>query len=1071
MFIIYFFYFQYKHKIENIIYNKRIIQILKMESYTIEKVILLYNKHIYDRFKSLIDSGKKNGEINNNDLAKIFEYYSCIKLMNEYNQKFYEYDDINPEFKEINQMSRNDTGIDACNLTDTIVQCKLRMTNTNLNWKECGTFFGSNIKTDEEGNLQIRWKKMIITRNSDCNLSKHFDCRKKSFLDKTYDRNEMITYCSDLLTNPPVMSNDDGDDSSLENKIILRDYQIECKNLIMETKGNVIISLPTGTGKNLIILHSLKEKTKYLILVPRIILMEQIKEELKRHFPKLARSVQCIGDGGNIYDEKKNICICVYNSIDIVKEYADSFEKIFIDEAHHIRTPEIYISEEDNIDSGDEEEFEEDDEEEFDSGDDEDLDSDEENEEEDEEDLEEDEENEDETRELAKAMSRTEPSLREGLKPSQEDQEINKSFINTIHSLSRYNNNVYLSATIDKQDNFSYYNKDIREMIEKDYLCDYTIHIPIFTEDPTNKNVCEYLIKNYRNIIIYCNSQKEGNEINKLMNTILKGSSQYIDCNTGKLTRNKIINKYKSGELSFLVNVRILTEGFDAPITKGIVFMHLPSNSKTLIQIIGRCLRLHKEKTIANVILPFSNKDDENSINNFLKVMAKNDSRLRKSFESKSLGGYISINSAIDEDKIENDEDDNEEEEQENQFELKFNMIFDSMGKIKNGEELFLIRLEEVKKYIDENRKRPSKLSKDKTIKSMGYWISNQTINYSKKIQNMKDENIYKLWTEFINDEKYKSYMQLPTMLEIFIKRLEKLKIYIDTNKQRPSTHSEDKDIKFKAKWIGTSQTNYSKKIHNMKDENIYKLWTDFINDSKYKEYFLSQYETFVYNLNKVKNYIDTNKQRPSQTSKDNNIGFISRWIGTSQTNYSKKTRNMKIETIYKLWTDFINDEKYKEYFLSQYDEFIIKLNNLKSYIDINKQRPSSKYSKDKHIKSIGSWIVTSQKYYSKKIYNMKDENIYKLWTEFINDIRYKEYFLSQYDSFVYNLNNLKSYIDTNKQRPSQTSKDKTIKSMGGWISNQTSNYSKKKENMKNENIKKLWEDFINDEKYKQYFN
>ena len=32
------------------------------------------------------------------------------------------------------------------------------------------------------------------------------------------------------------------------------------------------------------------------------------------------------------------------------------------------------------------------------------------------------------------------------------------------------------------------------------------------------------------------------------MNTIQKGSSQYIDCNTGKLTRNKIINKYKSGD-------------------------------------------------------------------------------------------------------------------------------------------------------------------------------------------------------------------------------------------------------------------------------------------------------------------------------------------------------------------------------------------------------------------------------------------------------------------------------------------------------------------------------------------
>ena len=64
---------------------------------------------------------------------------------------------------------------------------------------------------------------------------------------------------------------------------------------------------------------------------------------------------------------------------------------------------------------------------------------------------------------------------------------------------------MYLSATIDKIDDFEYYSKDIREMIDLKYLCDYTIHIPIFSEDPTNKNICVYLLNNYRNIIIYCN--------------------------------------------------------------------------------------------------------------------------------------------------------------------------------------------------------------------------------------------------------------------------------------------------------------------------------------------------------------------------------------------------------------------------------------------------------------------------------------------------------------------------------------------------------------------------------------
>ena len=85
-----------------------------------------------------------------------------------------------------------------------------------------------------------------------------------------------------------------------------------------------------------------------------------------------------------------------------------------------------------------------------------------------------------------------------------------------------------MSATIDKTDNFEYYSKDIRNMIELKYLCDYQIHVPIFNDDPTNKNICEHLLKNYRNIIIYCNSQKEGKLINKLMNKLQLNSSNSL---------------------------------------------------------------------------------------------------------------------------------------------------------------------------------------------------------------------------------------------------------------------------------------------------------------------------------------------------------------------------------------------------------------------------------------------------------------------------------------------------------------------------------------------------------------
>ena len=68
-------------------------------------------------------------------------------------------------------------------------------------------------------------------------------------------------------------------------------------------------------------------------------------------------------------------------------------------------------------------------------------------------------------------------------------------------------------------------------------------------------------------------------------------------------------------------------------------------------------------------------------------------------------------------------------------------------------------KLEEVKKYIDKNNKRPSKHDKDEDIKQMGKWISTQKTNYNIDInkckERMKDEEMYNKWTEFITNNKY----------------------------------------------------------------------------------------------------------------------------------------------------------------------------------------------------------------------------------------------------------------------------------------------------------------------------
>lgn len=731
-------------------------------------IIDLYKINIYERYYNLKKSEKETYD--NYDLAKIFEYYTCIKLSEEYNKEFYEYNDIDSTFKEDNDMSQNDTGIDCSDMINTIVQCKLRK--DNLGWSECGTFFGSrDIYDKEQQKVIVRWDNLILARN-DCHMSNQLLMRKNNnlFIDKIYNKEELLKYCEDLLVNKPIYP-------IQTNNFVLRDYQVECIDLIEHSK-NVVISLPTGTGKNIIITYYIQEGKKYLILVPRIILMDQLKKEILNHTIAWKQQVQLIGDLNNDYDQNKNITICTYNSVAIIEPYFDTFYKIFIDEAHHVYKPFIYMNDDNNEDENND----------------------------------------------------------------------NNSYLKIIRNLSSYNNNIYLSATIDKISGFDYYFKDIRDMIDQNYLCDYNIHIPVFST-VSDKSVCEFLIKNYRNIIIYCNKRTEGIKINELLNKLQKGCSDYIDCGTTKKERNIILNQYKNGELTFLVNVKVLVEGFDAPITKGVCFMHLPKNKTTLIQIIGRALRKHPTKTIANVILPFSDDNDESNICNFLKILSNNDTRIYKSYSNKKLGGYISI-------------DYNSDEQINNLSEFRYNKIYDSMGNLINND--WVKNLGECQEYITIHGIRPRNKDDNSYIRYLSAWLGAQLNKFKKNVLVDEKMTLFKqfyLTNHLIFNDKW-------------FNKLNNIITYIDVNNKRPTKGSDDKKISAMGRFLEKNEKNY-KEPNNNWDQNKKEKWEIFVQTYNYYLSLITINDIWIDNLNKIINYFNEYKCRPSEESKDNTISSL----------------------------------------------------------------------------------------------------------------------------------------------------------------------------------------------------
>ncbi len=702
------------------------------------------------------------------------------------------------------------------------------------------------------------------------------------------------------------------------------------------------------------------ENKKYLILVPRIVLLEQIKEEIIKHKPSLKRKIQLLGDN-NVIKENKDIFICVYNSINLIKDF-NIFEKIFIDEAHHIYKPEIY------------------------------------------EDI-------------------------EFINNNEEIEE--ETYITKIQDLKKYNNNIYLSATIDEIEGFNYYKKDIKDMIEKKYLCDYDIKIPIFNEDNKNVDICNYLLNKFNHIIIYCNSCHEGQLINKKLNDLQNNSSKYIDCNTPKTERKEILKEYKEGKIPFLVNVRILIEGFDAPITNGVCFIHLPSTNTTAIQIIGRALRLHKLKKIAHIILPFSINDDEKEINNFIRILMKNDSRINK-YTVNVINNFNDRNIEINE----------------NKFNCLYEKIYSSIDVPLDRNELWNLKLNKVQEYINLNKKRPPKRN------FLGSFLCHQLNNYK---NNKLNKICYDKMTEFL--ELNKEYFL--SNEKIWNDNLIKVQNFINDNNKTPSSEDKNKDIKFLGQWLLTQKQNYKNKEQIMKNNEIYNKFTEFLELNK--QYFLSNEELWNDNLIKVQNYINDNNKTPSMVDKNKDIKFLGSWLLTQKQNYKNKKKIMKNDDIYNKFTEFM--ELNKQYLLSNEELWNDNLIKVQNYI-INNGKTPSKYDKNIDIKFLGQWLSIQKQNYKNKEYVMKNNEIYIKFTEFIE--LNKQYLLSNEELWNDNLIKVQNYINDNNKTPSTINKNKDIKILGSWLDTQKHNYKNKEQIMKNNEIYNKFTEFL--KLNKQYF-
>ena len=903
------------------------------------------------------------------------------------------------------------------------------------------------------------------------------------------------------------------------------DYQLEAITALTG-KSRTVCQLPCGCGKTLIAIKLCEAYNQTVIIAP---LKSYCEQNLERFTSQMDGSyammiIDSDGDGRNI-DKiqdfvKKNEKICLFatfKSVDIINALVNygllKDYYVVIDEFHNLSINDILEVEDDFEDfqelenSNLEVEEEPDSEEEFDEEDDI---------EEEEDFIEEDDIEEDNNTEMYKLLHSNARILFMSATPRLYGEDIGYSEDCDIDE--------EIFGNID-------YKMEMHAAITSGKICDYIVYVPTLSIDKTvglDKIQEEVDIKGYdkellikarfiirgmmnnggRRCIIYLQTKEECRKMNTILADVGKNyfavdvNSNYLISDLGKEERKLVLKEFvdKDG-YNFICSVDILNECIDIPECDSI-FIAYPSKSKIRnIQRVCRANRKDKknvDKVASIYVWADEYKDDLVDFISHLKeydegfsftkvkrlnVNGKRDAVMRiddNVKESKSLEGLVVGVKGIDSwfEKLEEVKkyiDDNGRRPTQktnakldiwisNQI-IKFktdttilkvnNDYLEWIKFISNDKykKFFVIdnvknwktTLLDLKEFINTNNAKPN----PKTNKYLSKWIQHQMTNFKNKKQIMKDIEIYQLWDNFINDDNYKKYFDCNNL--VWINKLEEVKKFINKYNARP-TKKTNREL---SSWISSQVINSKRHINIMKNNDIYNLWNNFVNNLNYKKYFdIDKIRNWKLNLEQLKNFIDENNARPQKHI------ILYAWTQIQICNFKNKLQIMKNEEIYNLWQIFIEDINYKKYFMDYETEWFQTLEEIKKYLLENKVRPTKQTDT-----KLSRWIIRQQSNFENKTDLMTRKHIYISWNKFVNDDKFKEYFISYEEQWKCNFSLLKQFIDNNNKRPTV----KTNKFLSSWLETQIQNYKNKKTIMINENIYKLWIEFINDAKYRKY--
>ena len=706
-----------------------------------EQHILRYTKYIYEDLSSInIDTATYKEH-----LHKSFEWFACIQLSIQYNSIFLRWEDVPPQRREEKDMPR-DMGIDAWDIEGNRVS-QMKLYQGCISWRHFATFLGCCFKFKDAVKILYRTRESQL-----CPMIQSY------VMDKTI--NDITLSGVDFREECKRIQAMSFPTSSLAEILVIRPYQLEAITYLEKSRDdnkNVYLCIPTGCGKTVIILqyHSNNISEPLLVLVPRVVLMEQWGEECI----KLGIKPYLIGTGQHHnLDQYKDetIVICVYDSFPNIYNNIDRFGRYCIDEAHHVKTPERYMDTETEHDIY------------YDSDD---------------------------------------IDVEEVTVDDQKEEET-VSYMKSISSLWNTKRVIAISATLDPpNDDSLFFEYKVRQAIEEGYLCDYQFVFPIFEQEYiTNEHLAHYLVhkQHESHCVIYAPSCKEGRDFTDMLNKLRKGCAGYIDADTSYKERQRLFAEFESGKIHFLVNIRILVEGYNAPHIRSIFFLHVSTNDIFIIQAIGRALRQHQDKQLATIYVPFTHEDDLERIQTFIHQLSTYDERIKHAISEKKIGGYLSLEHGED---MEEDEEDETQDDIVDLFTFRYNLIVDYMGNSNHLEKLAIEKAMEYKIFYEEKQRKPSRILCGKTKEKKGNATEEQKHEHRlaawfsrmKEAKTKQKRKLYPSVEKILIELLGKTWYENKNLEEIAIEKALEYKAFYEEKQRKPSQVLNGKGKKEKA--------------------------------------------------------------------------------------------------------------------------------------------------------------------------------------------------------------------------------------------------------------------------------